>query len=286
MPARRTAAILITAAALVAAPVALAAPASAAGPDSTAILGPAVFPEPTNEEGPLELTVECGTNATSAALVYQNLTDSSDGLYGVGLDANQQGTFSEDPTRNMGDPGDQLSLTLECLTGPLSSPTLLATSAPQLVTLIDVGAAISVPDVEVDQAIAISGTCGVGGAEWAMAVVQYPGITNESELLFVVAAVAADGTYSFGIPSAASARYAPGEAFAQVICGVGPAPTLPLDSFPELTLSIRSTAFQVLPASLPATGAAIPAEPIAIAALAIIGGLVVSGARAAALSRR
>ena len=274
MPARRTAAILITAAALVAAPVALAAPASAAGPDSTAILGPAVFPDPTNETGPLELTVECGTNATSAALVYQNITDGSDGLYGVGLDVNQQGTFSEDPTRNMGAPGDQLSLTLECMTGPLSSPTILATSAPQLVTLIDVGAAISVPDVEVDQAIAISGTCGAGGAEWAMAVVQYPGITNESELLFVVTGVAADGTYSFGIPSAGSAGYAAGEAFAQVICGVGPAPTLPLDSFPESTLSIRSTAFQVLPKSLPATGSELQSAPLALGLLAIAGGAV------------
>lgn len=269
MPARRTVAVLVTALAIVAAPIAFAAPASAAGPDTTAILGPVTFPDPTDEQGPMTATAECGTNATSGNFAYENLITGDTGVYTISLDSNQQGVFSEDPTNNIGDPGDEVRVELQCFNGPV----LLATSDSQTVTLTDLGALISVADVEVDQSISVSGSCGLVPVDWAVAILLYPGITSEEQIVFMSIPVDVDGLYAFTLPSAASAGFSVGSAIVQVICGVGPAPVLPDFPEEESVVTIRSAEFQVLPKTLPATGALLPTAPIALAVLALLGGV-------------
>ena len=276
MPARRTVAVLVAALAVIVGPIVLAAPASAAGPDTTALLGPVTFPDPTNEQGPMTATAECGTNATSGLFAYENVTTGDTGVYNISLDGNQQGVFSEDPTNNIGDPGDEVTVELQCFNGPV----LLATSASQTVTLTDLGALISVADVEVDQSIPISGSCGLVPVDWAVAILLYPGITSEEQIVFVSIPVDVDGLYAFTFPSAASAGFSVGSAIVQVICGVGPAPVLPDFPDEESLVTIRSAEFQVLPKTLPATGALLPTAPIALAAFALLGGgAILVGAR-------
>lgn len=278
MPARRASIALLAAAAVVAAPLLLAAPAAANGPAGTALLSPITRSAPNDELADLQTTATCETGAYSGQLHYENVSTGEVGLYVVSLDAGTaEGTFSEDPTNNMGDPGDEIDVWLECWSGPLT-PTLLGTSEVQTIVLYDSGAAIDVPGIEVGGTFAFTGTCGTAAATEVQVFAVPEGMTGEEDLLFSVSVVpAGDGSFSF---SGLAGPTSPGNVLVQFACLADSGDGLaPVTDFRGVIVEVRAK-------QLPGTGAETPTAPLAVGALALLAGTAaLAGARIAAKRR-
>ena len=252
-----------------------AAPALAAAPDGTAVLTDVYLSSPNSEVGNLVVTGSCDAASYAAEVHYENLTTGELGYYFQNLDAEKNFTFDEDPLSNMGDPGDELSISIVCV---LLDNTPTATSEGQKVTLIDLGTTISVADVTVGQPITINGSCGTAESVTHVNYVVYD-VDNETLI--------AEGTYAtsggeFSITGIPSTLGMPGEGYAGFQCvseGEGT----------QVITEWRDTNFALLavPAPVPA---AVPVLPntgfAAVPVLALGGALAIGGILLIAFRRR